>query len=262
MLESANTTTTSTTSTTTTSTTVTVAPTTTSTVTSTTKAPSTTVTPTTLKPTTTIAPVTTTTSTTTTTLPKPSITIRINGKEIASGDVISANPTFSFDVSSPVEVTELTVTLSSQQLYHTTQRFFQKVIQATATNLEPGKYDLKVELVNGLGQSAIQEIKGLRVEKKEEILDLQTSVIAGTTLAPAIVKMNFQASGSGPVTILLVDSGPPPKVLIEQTINVDIGRNELTLEMISNTGAKITKGAYQWKMVFKGAVRSGNIIVP
>jgi hypothetical protein len=164
-----------------------------------------------------------------------------------------------------VEVTEVTVTIGDQQIYPTapqSQRFFQKTIDATASTLAPGRYDLRVEIVDGRGQHFVEEAKGLRVEQKEEIVTLQTEVIAATPAAPAVLKMNYQSSGTGTAHLLVVDYNPTPHVLIDQVVNVDVGSNSLTLSMISNTGVKIPKGVYQVSLVYKGVMKSGNVLIP
>jgi len=53
-------------------------------------------------------------------------------------------------------VTEVTVTLGVQQLYHSTSRFFQDTVTASAANLAVGQYDLKVETSNDFGQQFVR----------------------------------------------------------------------------------------------------------
>lgn len=154
------------------------------------------------------------------------------------------------------------MTLNDLVLYDSTEKFTRKSFSASAANLAPGTYTFRVEIINSAYERFTKELTGLRVLAAEEILDIITSVTAATLGRPPVLNFNFQSSGSGRAILLIVEPGPPPRTVMEQPVIIDVGRNSVSLDMISNVGGRLPRGVYEWKMVYKGAVKSGVILVP
>jgi hypothetical protein len=149
------------------------------------------------------------------------------------------------------------VYLDDKLVYET----IQKTAEVKAFDLKPGYYNLKVEVLNAVADKFTKEITGLRVKQEEMILEVKTKVAKSTAAAPGKLTLDFQASGSGMAYLLIVDPGPPPRVIADRNFYIDFGSNSITADLITNTGSRFGRGLYAWKLIYKGTVKSGKFVV-
>jgi hypothetical protein len=185
---------------------------------------------------------------------KSSVTVQtaVNGETLAAGKVISARPTFTVSISSPLAIVELKVSVDGTVVYLTDEHFQTKTVTvAPASDLTAGKHALKIELRNIYDDDFTTTYSNLTV-----ISDVRVSAASTATS----VTFAIETSSSGPAVFVL--RRPGRETIFQKPID-DLGGVK-TITVDRYVAGEQLKGPYLWKIIYNNgkSSNSGGFIVP